>query len=371
MATVKRLRLKEPYNSIVRVLKTILIILFVIFLFYRYEIHTIKKIGYSEKAANYVLFHWKKDYVEGIKFSKTLNRAFESDDYKEKYLKKYNLIDFYDSDILIKNINTLLKKGYSVLDINLIFSRGSQEDALEFSKRDRVLYLDEFLGYDFAKLKLFDEYTKYSADTGEDAYSTIVFVNLGFNNSDYKNPTIVKKFNTNMLVNKHFKLDDDFVPDDLVSIDKNYTNGDNLKLNKEAYEAFKEMYNDNSNIYINTAYRSKEDQMELSNYYKKLYGSNYVTKYIAKPRFSEHETGLAIDIASKHKNVFVTSKEYKWMLNNAYKYGFILRYSTKYEVITGFRNEPWHYRYVGKKISKELHEKDMSYEEYFIVNIDK
>ncbi|MBQ6539344.1 MAG: M15 family metallopeptidase [Bacilli bacterium] len=371
MATVKRLRLKEPYDAIGRVLLTILLILLAIFLFYRYEIHTIKRIGYSEKAANYILFHWKKDYVESIKFSKTLNKAFESTDYKEKYLKKYNLIKYHKGNLLIKNINTLLKKGYSVIDINLILSRGSEKDVEEFSKRDRVLYLEEFLEYDFSKLSLFDEYTKYSSDTGEDAYSTIVLVNLGYQKPDYRDPVIVKKFSTDMLVNKHFKLDENFVPDNLVSVDKNYTNGDKLKLNKEAYEAFKEMYSDNSNIYINTAYRSKEDQLDLAKYYNNLYGKEYVTKYIAKPRFSEHETGLAIDVASKHKNVFVTSKEYKWMLNNAYKYGYILRYTPRFEDITGFRSEAWHYRYVGKKISKELHKNNMSYEEYYAVNIYK
>ena len=202
MATVKRLRLKKPFDSIGRVLLTILLILFAIFLFYRYEIHTIKVLGYSEKAANEILFSWKKNYVEDIKFSKTLNKAFESDDYNEKYLKKYSLIDYYDSNLLIKNINTLLKKGYTILDINLLFSRGTQEEVKEFSKRDRVLYLEEFLEYDFAKLRLYDEYKKYSDDSGDNAYTSIVYVNLGYNNSDYKNPTIVKEFKKDMLVNK-------------------------------------------------------------------------------------------------------------------------------------------------------------------------
>lgn len=371
MATVKRLRLKEPFDSIVRVLLTILVILFVIFLFYRYEIHTIKKLGYSEKASNEILFTWKKDFVQETKFSKTLNKAFESNNYNKDYLKKYSLIDYYESDLLISNINTLLKKGYSVLDINLLFSRGNQEEVKEFSKRDRVLYLDEFLEYDFSKLRLYDKYKAYSDDTGEDAYSTIVYVNLGLDNDDYKNPTVVKKFNKNILVNKHFKLDDNFVPDDLVSIDKKYTDGEKLQLNKEAYDAFREMYSDNSNIYIRTAFRSSKDQLDLCDYYKNLYGQEYVNKYVAKPHFSEHETGLAIDVASKNKNVFVESKEYDWMIKNAYKYGFILRYTDRFEGITGFRSEAWHYRYVGKKISKELHKKNMSYEEYYAVNIYK
>ena len=371
MAVVKRLKLKEPFDKILRVLMIILLILLAIFLLYRYEIHSIKKIGYSEKAANEILFTWKKNYVEDMKFSKTLNKAFETDIYKEKYLKKYSLINYYDSDLFIKNINTLLDKGYSVIDINLINSRGSQEDVLEFSKKDRVLYLEEYLEYDFSKLKLFDEYIKFSNDTGENAYTTIIYINLGLNKPDYKDPTVVSKFSTDMLVNKHFRLDDSFVPDNLVNINTKYTDDEKLQLNKEAYEAFKKMYKDNDNIFIRTAYRSSKDQLDLCNYYRKLYGNDYVTKYVAQPHFSEHETGLSIDIASKRKDVFVTSKEYKWVKDNAYKYGFIMRYTNKFEDITGFRSEAWHYRYVGVDIAKKIHDKNMSYEEYYAVNIYK
>ena len=87
--------------------------------------------------------------------------------------------------------------------------------------------------------------------------------------------------------------------------------------------------------------------------------------------FSEHQTGLAFDIGSRNSNVFVNSKEYLWMLDNAYKYGFILRFPKKYEAITGFRNEPWHFRYVGTKISKYIWEKDITLEEYYALFLDK
>ena len=101
------------------------------------------------------------------------------------------------------------------------------------------------------------------------------------------------------------------------------------------------------------------------------YGQNYVDKYVAKPGYSEHQTGLSFDIGSRKVNVFANSKEYLWMLDNAYKYGFILRFKKKYENITGFRNEPWHYRYVGKDIAKYIYENDMTLEEYYAVFLDK
>ena len=60
------------------------------------------------------------------------------------------------------------------------------------------------------------------------------------------------------------------------------------------------------------------------------------------------------------------------MQNNAYKYGFIYRYDKRYENITKFRNEAWHYRYVGKEIAKYVHEhNNMSLDEYFVIFLDK
>ena len=74
---------------------------------------------------------------------------------------------------------------------------------------------------------------------------------------------------------------------------------------------------------------------------------------------------LARNIGSKNTNVFARSKEYPWILENAHKYGFIQRFPSKYERITGFRFESWHFRYVGKEAAKYIIENDMSYEEYY------
>ena len=128
---------------------------------------------------------------------------------------------------------------------------------------------------------------------------------------------------------------------------------------------------DGLSIIINSAYRSYDDQVDIQEYYRKWYGDSYVEKYVAKPGFSEHQTGLAIDIGSRSTNVFANSKEYKWMLDNSYKYGYIIRYEKKYEHMTLFRAEPWHYRYVGKKIAKEIHDKNITLEEYAVRYLDK
>jgi len=375
MAKRKRLKLKEPFISIGRIGGIILAIILAIFIFYGYEIHTIKRLGYSEKASNFILFNFKKSYVKSVHYSDTLNAAFESDSYNEKYLKYYAQIDYYKGDLLISNINSLIEKKYSVSEINVILAHGSLEDVRDFAKRDKVVYLDEYFEYSFARIRLYDRYLAYSDESGENAYNTIVYVNLGIDKEEYNEPYLVTEFSIDMLVNKHFSLSKSFVPDNLVTISSEDSVDGEIKLNGEAYRAFKQMKSDMNkeglDILINEGYRSYSDQEELCDYYRNLYGDNYVSKYVALPGFSEHQTGLAIDLSSTSTRTFSNSKEYKWMLDNSYKYGFILRYDPKLITETQFNSEPWHFRYVGSDISNYIHEHYMSYEEYYAVNLFK
>ena len=375
MAKRKRLKLKEPFISIGRIGGIILAIILAVFLFYRYEIHTIKRLGYSEKASQFILFNFKKSYVKSVHYSDTLNAAFESDSYNEKYLKYYAQIDYYKGDLLISNINSLIEKKYSVSEINVILKHGSLEDVRDFAKRDKVVYLDEYFEYSFARIRLYDRYLAYSDESGENAYNTIVYVNLGIDKEEYNEPYLVTEFSKDMLINKHFSLDKNFVPDNLVTISSEDSVDEGIKLNGEAYRAFKQMKSDMNkeglDVLINEGYRSYSDQEELCDYYRNLYGDNYVSKYVALPGFSEHQTGLAIDLSSTSTRTFSNSKEYKWMLDNSYRYGFILRYDSRLITETQFNSEPWHFRYVGSDISNYIHEHYMSYEEYYAVNLFK
>ena len=127
----------------------------------------------------------------------------------------------------------------------------------------------------------------------------------------------------------------------------------------------------NKYILANSSYRSYEEQKKTYNTYLKLYGQKYVSNYVALPGFSEHQTGLAVDIASKNNKIFKNSKEYKWILENSYKYGFILRYTKSNQKITGYEEESWHFRYVGLEIAKYIYENNITYEEYYVMFIDK
>ncbi len=190
-------------------------------------------------------------------------------------------------------------------------------------------------------------------------------------NSDfYKNiETIYNPTTYDFLVNKNIKLNESYMPNDLELIDKNFSLEEKY-LRKEAKLAFEKMASDAKEegytIIAVSTYRSYNYQEKLYSNYVKEKGFYYADMASARAGHSEHQTGLAIDIADHTLDYdnFENTKEFNWMKNNAYKYGFILRYPKAKFHITGFKYEPWHYRYVGKYIAKYIYENDITLEEY-------
>lgn len=370
----RKIRLKKSIIKKLKIVGVIFVAVLVVFIFYLSQINSLTKLGYSKEASRNILFRFKKEYVLSVGENKTLNAAFESSDYKEKYLDQYSKITYQPHKHLIHNINTLIKKGYSNSSISMILEHGTDQDVTEFSKRDKINYLEEFLSISYAKLHNYDRYADYSNETGEDNETTVLAVNLDMDRDDYVDPLIVTEYSIDMLVNKHRSLTEDYEPDDLVSIDEEYAADDTQMGARIAVNAFISMYKaakkDGYDLVINSSYRSYQDQVDICDTYRELYGENYVNNFVAKPGFSEHQTGLSFDIGSKSSNIFAESKEYEWIQENAHKYGFIQRFPKQYESITGFRAEPWHYRYVGKKIATYIYEHDISFEEYYAIFLD-
>ena len=208
------------------------------------------------------------------------------------------------------------------------------------------------------------------------AYYVIIgiLILLFFNKEEegfYKNIKIIENPDDILvLVNKNNQLLNSYIPNNLESISLKYANKDKY-LQKEAKMAFETLSEDASKlgyrIVAVSAYRDYNYQNELFNYYIKEKGLDYALECSAKPGHSEHQTGLALDVEGSNKDYdfFENSKEFEWMKDNAYKYGFILRYPKGKEHITGFKYEPWHYRYVGKDVAKYIYENDLTLEEYF------
>ena len=183
--------------------------------------------------------------------------------------------------------------------------------------------------------------------------------------------------NKDILVNRFNPLENEFIPENLVKVKLIETPKlkDNMLtfLDEEAYQMFllfrlEGLYN-GVNMIVDSGYRPYEYQEYILNYNLLKKGlSSYKT--IALPGYSEHQTGLAFDIGSATSNVFTNSEEYVWIKDNAYKYGFIYRFPQKGQTITGFRHEPWHYRYVGVEAAKYIYENNMTLEEYYALFLD-
>ena len=200
---------------------------------------------------------------------------------------------------------------------------------------------------------------------------TVTQVNIGLDKPFYTNTTPSRYINKkHILVNKYLYLKSDYIPKNLEVLNEEYSRT-GMKLIKSAKNMFEKMYYDAKKegytIRIVSSYRDFNYQEKLYNKYKKLDGKKNADKYSARPGYSEHQTGLCVDIDDKKNNyeLFDKSPSYNWMLNNSYKYGFILRYPKGKENITGYSYEPWHYRYVGIDIAKYIYDNNITFDEYY------
>ena len=203
----------------------------------------------------------------------------------------------------------------------------------------------------------------------------VIDVNIGLDHDYYTNDKLAKNLNKSyILVNKYNYLKKDYIPDNLETISKQYAL-ENMQLVDYAKEAFEEMAKaakkENLSIIAMSTYRSYDYQVTLYNSYAKTDGKDIADTYSGRPGYSEHQTGLAVDVYNGKENYtnFENTEEFKWMQENAHKYGFILRYPKDKTKETGYQYESWHYRYVGKNIAEYIKNNNISYEEYYIQNI--
>ena len=204
----------------------------------------------------------------------------------------------------------------------------------------------------------------------------ITYVNIGLDNPYYTNTKPADNLNTNLLlVNKYNYLTEDYVPSNLENISTTYARS-GMQLVKEAKEAFETLSEnakkDGMNVIAMSSYRSYDYQVNLYNNYVAQDGKEAADKYSARPGYSEHQTGLAVDVYNLDLpyTSFEETEEFTWMQENAYKYGFILRFPKDKVDITGYQYESWHYRYVGKKVAKEIKDNNLTLEEYIAKKVE-
>jgi len=219
----------------------------------------------------------------------------------------------------------------------------------------RAAYLDRYLSY--AKVN--------PALTGQ---QVVTQVNIGLDRAPYASITQVKDLGAHdVLVNKYNTLPASFQPE-LVAMGSTYANY-SAYMEPTAYQWFTKMVDDARTeglwLYCVSAYRSYDYQQTLYQRYANRDGHRLADTYSARPGFSEHQTGLAVDINTASSSAhFEYTAQYRWLQENCWKYGFILRYPEGKAHITGFRFEPWHYRYVGVELAQAIRESGLTYDEY-------
>ena len=302
----------------------------------------------KDKLDLYLDYTLKNSDIDYLKIFNLINHETfkkENIDKYITYLKKFDNIDG-----IVKYVNEYENKSINLDSTTLSFIN---------EKYFIVDYLDRYLTY-----------YKNHKDISYKEIVTRINSNLDYEfYTDSKSADLTKEIYT--LVNKYNYLEKDFVPDNLVSVTGIYAR-DKAQLVDVAYDNFVKMADaareNNLTIKVTTGYRSYNFQSTLYNNYVKADGVKNADTYSARPGYSEHQLGYSADLTND-KNVsfddFENTDEYKWLKDNAHKYGFIMRYPKDKEYITGYIFESWHYRYVGVEIATYIYENDITYEEYY------
>ena len=342
-----------------------------------------KRYGYQKDVINvFKEDNFYEKIKETKKYSKTLETAVIENNYKKEYFDEYLDINYVEEDNFINNINKLLDLGYKNKDINTFYEKVPKSiDVITSNKYDKNII--NYISLDYFKEENLDRYIKYDFIDTKSVYDTtilkekynyedtVTFVNAYLDKDYYTNDIPLSKEEASKLdviVNKYYKLDKDYEPEDLTVINSKFASG-TQKLRKEAADKFEEMASDmlkeNLKIYAGSTYRSYSYQEGLYNRYVKKDGFKEAETYSARAGYSEHQLGLAVDIVNGKWNYLSEgNKEYTWLINNSYKYGFILRYPHESEYITGYVFEDWHFRYLGIELATKVHESKLTYDEY-------
>jgi D-alanyl-D-alanine carboxypeptidase len=122
-------------------------------------------------------------------------------------------------------------------------------------------------------------------------------------------------------------------------------------------------------LMVFSAYRSYKTQQKVYNYWVNTLGKEEADRSSARPGHSEHQLGTTMDITvvDLKGNVFDdfgNTSAGRWLAENAYKFGFVMSYPPDTELITGYKHEPWHFRYLGRRLAKIIKERDLIPSQY-------
>lgn len=333
----------------------------------------LRKLDYSKEVIKLMGDSTKEEIVSSKKYSETVSKALLENNFVVKNLGLYLRIEYKADKNFIKNMNKLVVQGYKDQTIIAIYKNLTSKEIDDLVKIGYVSDIEKYIKIRYFKMERLERYIAYKTKSEKDYEEVVTYVNIGLDKKYYDEEfvTTVKDLSSvTILVNKYNKLPDDYEPSDLKKVSDKCSK-ETSYLRKEAADAFEELcegsINAGAKVLALSAYRSYKTQQDTwDDYLKKPNGLNLAYGYVAKPGYSEHQTGLAVDLASGSVpgTPFGNTKDYTWTINNAYKYGFIMRYETGTEKITGYNSEFWHIRYVGKDVAKYINKHEITFDEY-------
>jgi D-alanyl-D-alanine carboxypeptidase len=236
------------------------------------------------------------------------------------------------------------------------------ENTAENTSTEQAVRNDFKLFYYYNEARL-GRYLAFSAANPDLETSDVVWmVDCDLDEAPYENThDIANPFSTQAIVNKHFSLLPEYVPDDLTTVGA-------TQMRAVPAAALEELMSDAAaqglQIWATSGFRSYETQAAFYDGYVARDGEAQASSYSARAGFSEHQTGLAVDINNVEEP---PPAETAWLSQHAHEYGFITRYTSENERITGYISEPWHLRYIGVSDATNMYNLEISsYEEYWV-----
>lgn len=264
---------------------------------------------------------------------------------------------------------------YAITSLISLFNPPSKTKSIV--KKDSITNIEYYLP---TNKKRYKEYRKKYPNLSDEDIVTRVNMNLDYN--FYEHTIIQSKPNdVNTLINKYYQLDKNYEPSDLVLINDAYTSNKDLSYGYRNQLASRKIYNDFAalrseckkkgiSLYVVSGYRSTANQENSYQHMVNTFSIERADRTCSRPGHSEHTTGLACDIALddySFENI-TTHPSYQWFVSILADYGFIIRYPDGKNEFTGYDYEPWHIRYLGKKLAKKVIDSSLTYDEYYARN---
>ena len=265
-----------------------------------------------------------------------------------------------------KLIWNLLEEGATQEDFQYLIDHKYTASDIEPYRKVEGYKLQNLEGY----MNAYNTYKNYNYAVCITNYPFIISSN-GEPETKY---TITNPSNLLTLVKKGFYLPEDYEPELVDPEIPVAPDCQNPKMTKETSDALTKMYKaakqEGLELVVNSAYQT---QVETMADFVARYNTQYANEYVAQPGASEHQTGLGVDLTSQSvvegkRITFGDTEEYRWVIKNCARFGFIIRFEDGTDGITGIAHEPWHLRYVGEDVAKEIQKNGWTFEEYCLYN---